>query len=55
MSFNIVLSTSSVYATNTAAKDFTWAYDFSTVEDGEYLVSFQFTSGNIAQANFVTQ
>jgi len=55
MSFNVVLSSSSVYATNTAGKDYTWAYDFTNVSDGPYLVSFQFTSGNIAQATFSTQ
>jgi len=47
MSFNIVLSSSNVYATNTAGKDYTWAYDFSGKEDGDYLVSFDFQCGNI--------
>jgi len=55
MSFNILLSTTDVYATNTNDKDFTWAYDFSNKQDGEYLVSFQFVSNNIAQASFSTQ
>lgn len=52
MSFNILLSTTNVYDTNTNNKDYTWAYDFSRKEDGEYLVSFQFVSNNIAQTNF---
>ncbi len=55
MSFNVVLTNNNVYATNTANKDYTWAYDFTNAEYGDYLVSFQFTSGNIAQANFGTQ
>lgn len=46
MSFNLVLTTSSVYATNTALKDYTFAYDFSQVADGDYEVSFVFNSGN---------
>lgn len=48
MSFNIVLSTNSAYSTNTAGKDYTWAYDFSGREDGDYMVSFDFQSSNIA-------
>jgi len=55
MSFNVVLTTNNVYATNTANKDFTWAYDFTNVDDGPYLVSFSFVSNNIAQATFSTQ
>ena len=47
MSFNIVLTTNSVYATNTTGKDYTWAYDFSGKEDGDYMVSFDFQCGNI--------
>ena len=47
MSFNIVLTTNSVYATNTTGKDYTWAYDFSGKEDGDYLLSFKFQCGNI--------
>ena len=54
MSFNILLSTTDVYTTNTAGKDYTWAYDFSGKEDGEYLVSFQYVSGNITQTSFST-
>ena len=54
MSFNIVLTTNSVYATNTIGKDYTWAYDFSGKEHGDYMVSFQYASGNIAQTNFST-
>ena len=46
MSFNLVLKSTDVYATNTALKDFTWAYDFSQVSDGNYEVSFVFNSGN---------
>lgn len=54
MSFNILLSTTNVYATNTAGKDYTWAFNFNNnnIENGDYLVSFQFCSGNIAQTNF---
>jgi len=48
MSFNIVLSTNTVYQTNTAGKDYTWAHDFSNKEDGDYMVSFDFQSSNIA-------
>jgi len=55
MSFNVVLTTNNVFATNTANKDFTWAYDFGNVDDGAYLVSFSFVSNNIAQATFSTQ
>lgn len=54
MSFNVILNTNTVYATNTAGKDYTWAYDFSTAEDGDYLVTLQFSSGNIALATFGT-
>ncbi len=45
MSFNIVLSTNSVYATNTAGKDYVWAYDFSQAKEGDYLVTFDFQCG----------
>lgn len=55
MSFNVVLTTNNVYATNTANKDFTWAYNFSNIDDGPYLVSFSFVSNNIAQSTFSTQ
>ena len=48
MSFNIVLTTNNVYATNTTGKDYTWAYDFSGKEDGDYMVSFDFQCGNIS-------
>jgi hypothetical protein len=47
MSFNIVLTTNSVYATNTTGKDYTWAYDFNGKEDGDYMVSFDFQCSNI--------
>ena len=50
MSFNLVLTSTAVSATNTALKDFTWLYDFSQVADGDYEVSFVFNSGN-ATAN----
>ena len=55
MSFNVVLTTNNVYATNSANKDYTWAYDFTNIADGPYLVSFSFVSNNIAQATFSTQ
>ena len=48
MSFNILLSTTNVYAINTVGNDYTWAYDFSDKEDGDYMVSFDFQSSNIA-------
>jgi len=54
MSFNILLSTTDVYATNTAGKDYTWIFNFGNMEDGDYLVSFQYASGNISQANMGT-
>lgn len=44
--FNIILNSNLVFATNTALKDFTWAYNFSNVEDGDYEVGFTFQSGN---------
>jgi len=46
MSFNLVLTSTAVSATNTSLKDFTWLYDFSQVADGDYEVSFVFNSGN---------
>ncbi len=52
MSFNVFLSTTDVYATNTAGKDYTWSFNFGNVEDGPYLLSFQFACGNISQTNF---
>ena len=54
MSFQILLSTTDVYSTNTAGKDYTWAFDFSNKEDGDYLVSFQYGSGNITLTNLST-
>lgn len=46
MSFNLVLTSTAVSATNTSLKDFTWLYNFSQVADGDYEVSFVFNSGN---------
>lgn len=54
MSFTLVLSTNSVYATNTAGKDYTWAFDSSVIEDGDYELTFKYSSGNIALATFAT-
>jgi len=54
MSFNLILTTNTVYATNTAGKDYTWAFDSSVIEDGDYQLTFQYTSGNIALATFAT-
>ena len=34
--FNIILNSNTVFATNTSLKDFTWAYNFSNVEEGDY-------------------
>ena len=44
MSFTLVLSTNSVYATNTSGKDYAWAFDSSIIEDGDYELTFQFSS-----------
>lgn len=54
MSFNLVLSTNSVYATNTAGKDYSWTFDSSVIEDGDYELTFKYSSGNIALATFAT-
>lgn len=44
--FSVVLNSSSVYATNTALKDFTWAFDFGIVEPGDYEMGFTIQTGN---------
>lgn len=56
MSFNIVLNTNNAYLTNTAGKDYTWAFDFSTfpIEDGSYELSHSAFSRNVAMATFDT-
>ena len=54
MSFNLILSTNSVHATNTAGKDYAWAFDSSVIEDGDYELTFKFNSGNVALASFTT-
>jgi len=54
MSFTLVLSTNSVYATNTAGKDYAWVFDSSVIEDGDYELTFKYSSGNIALATFAT-
>jgi hypothetical protein len=54
MSFQIVLDTSTVFATNTALKDYTWGFNTGVIEEGDYLLSYSFTSGNIALATFAT-
>jgi len=54
MSFQLLLDTSLVFSTNTAQKDFTWAFNTSVIEDGDYLMSYTFSSGNIALATFAT-
>jgi hypothetical protein len=54
MSFTLVLSTNTVYATNTSGKDYAWAFDSSVIEDGDYELTFKFSSGNIALATFAT-
>ena len=53
-SFTVYLNTTNVLATNTAGKDYTWGFDFSFIEDGDYEMSLQFTSGNIALADYST-
>lgn len=54
MSFQILLDTANAYSTNTAGKDYTWAFNTGFVEEGDYEMSFQFVSGNIALATFAT-
>jgi hypothetical protein len=56
MSFNVILKTNSTdYMTeNTAGKDYTWGFDFSTCEPGAYEMRTYFNSGNIALATFAT-
>lgn len=54
MSFNLVLSTNSVYNTHTVGKDYEWAFDSSVIEDGDYELTFKYSSGNIALATFAT-
>jgi len=51
-SFNVYLNTTDAYAVNTAGKDYTWGFDFGFCEDGDYEMSIQFTSGNIAVADY---
>jgi hypothetical protein len=53
-SFNVYLNTTDVYSVNTAGKDYTWGFDFGFCEDGDYEMSIQFTSGNIAIADYST-
>ncbi len=53
-SFIVYLNTTSVLATNTAGKDYTWGFDFGFCEDGDYEMSLQFSSGNIAVADYST-
>lgn len=52
--YNILLTTANAQTTNTAGKDYTWIYDFSRFQEGNYEVSFIFTSTNIALASFAT-
>jgi len=54
MSFQIVLDTNAAFATNTADKDFTFAFKTDFAEDGDYEMTFQYSSGNIALATFAT-
>jgi len=54
MSFQLLLDTSLVFSTNTAQKDFTWAFNTSVIEDGDYLMTYTFSSSNIALATFAT-
>lgn len=44
--FSVVLNSASVYATNTALKDFTWAFDFGIIEPGDYEMGFTMQTGN---------
>jgi hypothetical protein len=54
MSFQIVLDTNNAFATNTANKDYTWGFNTGFIEDGDYEMTFQFSSGNVALATFGT-
>ena len=56
MSFNIVLNTNNAYSTNTAGKDYTWAFDFTTfpILDGDYELTHCAFSRNVTQATFDT-
>jgi len=54
MSFQIVLDTNTAFATNTAAKDFTWAFKTDFIEEGDYEMTFQYSAGNVALATFAT-
>jgi hypothetical protein len=54
MSFQIVLDSNAVFSTNTALKDFTFAFNTGFVEEGDYLMSYTFSSGNIALATFAS-
>lgn len=51
-SFNVYLNTTDAYAVNTAGKDYTWGFDFGFCEEGDYEMSIQFSSGNIAIADY---
>lgn len=52
--FNVYLNTTDVLTVNTAGKDYTWGFDFGFVEEGDYEMSVQFSSGNIAIADYST-
>jgi len=54
MSFQIVLDTNNAFATNTAGKDYAWAFNTGFIEDGDYEMTFQYSSGNVALATFAT-
>jgi hypothetical protein len=54
MSFQIILDTTTVFATNTAGKDYTWAFRTDFIEEGDYEMTFQYSAGNIALATFAT-
>jgi hypothetical protein len=54
MSFQIVLDTNNVITTNTSGKDYEWAFNTGFIEEGDYEMTFQFSSGNVALATFAT-
>lgn len=54
MSFQVVLDVNKAFAINSAGEDYTWAFNWSMAEEGDYLMSYSFASGNITLATFAT-
>ena len=51
--FNICLSTASTYSIETAGKAFTFAFDFSNMDNGKYKMTWSGQSLNYVQATFL--